>query len=672
MKFVQILIKTTAIFFLSISSIYAENDFINTLRPSAYPLISIDPFTSAWSRTDNLADSSVTHWTGKDFPLLGIIEVDGKPYRFMGATNDARFAEKALQTSVNVQATRTIYSFNCGGKISLKLVFAAPLMLDNLELLSRPVNYISYEVESSDGCKHDVRVYIEAAPNWALNTPEQKSRAAVSKEAGLSIAKIGSVDQKILGRKGDNVRIDWGWFCLASNKDTASVAAASPEKLRDIFLSHKPFETDSQFVDNGSVAICDNLGSVNSAQSFAMLGYDDVYSIRYFGKNLRPYWNRSGQKTIESALASAAGEFDSLMRECRRFDKSLYSEAMRAGGEKYAQLCAVAYRQAISAHKLVLAPNGNLMFFSKENFSNGSIGTVDVTYPSIPLFLRYNPELVKALVNFIFDYSESGRWGKPFPAHDVGTYPIAEGQTYTKDMPVEEAGNMLIICAAIANAEGNAEYAKLHWNALSAWADYLVQFGLDPAEQLCTDDFAGHFAHNANLSVKAILGIASYAKLASMLGLDGISKKYFYIAKNMAEKWEKMANDGDHYKLTFDKPGTWSQKYNMVWDRLLGLDIFPQKIIGKEIAYYLKKQNIYGLPLDNRQTYSKSDWIIWTATLAGNKNTFEKFVEPLWKFYNETVDRVPMSDWYFTDKPKYRGFIARSVVGGYFIKLLDK
>lgn len=56
----------------------------NELRAPAYPLVSIDPYTSAWSFTDNLYDGSVKHWTGKDFPLIGVAKVDGQTYRFMG------------------------------------------------------------------------------------------------------------------------------------------------------------------------------------------------------------------------------------------------------------------------------------------------------------------------------------------------------------------------------------------------------------------------------------------------------------------------------------------------------------------------------------------------------------------------------------------------------------
>lgn len=138
----------------------------------------------------------------------------------------------------------------------------------------------------------------------------------------------------------------------------------------------------------------------------------------------------------------------------------------------------------------------------------------------------------------------------------------------------------------------------------------------------------------------------------------------------MATEWVSKAADGDHYRLAFDKSGTWSQKYNIVWDSILGLHMFPPKVAAEEIAFYKTKLNAFGLPLDNRADYTKLDWTIWTATLATSPSDFQTFIHPIFKFLNETPDRVPMTDWYDTVTAHMVGFQARSVVGGVYIKML--
>jgi hypothetical protein len=339
----------------------------------------------------------------------------------------------------------------------------------------------------------------------------------------------------------------------------------------------------------------------------------------------------------------------------------------------------------VAAHKLVETPNGELALFSKENFSNGCLGTVDITYPSIPMFLLYNTELAKALLNFIFDYSESGKWTHPYPAHDIGRYPWANGCVYSRHMPVEEAGNMLACTSAVCRVERSADYALKHWEVLKTWADFLATEGFDREDELCTDDFAGRMSHSTNLSVKAIMGVAAFGDMAKLAGKHKEAEYYTARAREMAKQWEELAREDGYYRLTFQKEGTftttkgytgdckssWSQKYNMVWDKVLDLDIFDDDIAKTEIAFYLTKQNKYGLPLDSRDTYTKGDWVMWTATMADD-DEFPLFIKPMWDFMNETTDRIPLTDFYYTDKPQHVQFRCRSVVGGFFMKMLDE
>jgi hypothetical protein len=238
-------------------------------------------------------------------------------------------------------------------------------------------------------------------------------------------------------------------------------------------------------------------------------------------------------------------------------------------------------------------------------------------------------------------------------------------------MPVEESGDMILMVAAVAHAEHNADFATRYWPLLTKWAEYLLANGFDPENQLSTDDFAGHLAHNTNLSIKAIEALAAYSQLAEKLGDHKTAAQYETAAKSMAAKWVPMAKEGDHYRLAFDKADTWSQKYNLVWDTILDLHIFPADVTVQEVAFYKTHLNPFGLPLDNRATYAKLDWTVWSATLARDPADFQAIVHPIFLFLNQTSDRVPMTDWYDTNSARRVGFQARSVVGGVYIKLLS-
>ncbi len=652
-------------------------------RPPATPLIAHDPYFSIWSMADNLTGEPTKHWTGTDQPLTGLIRIDGNAYRYMGA--QPKNVPAMTQVRHELQPTRTIYGFETAG-VSLTLTFLTPAFPDDLDILSRPATYLTWDVHSTDSKSHRIAIYFDSSALLAVNTADQAVNASRYKLDGVDVLRVGSVDQPVLAKSGDNIRIDWGYYYLAIPAQAAKVSTSITQRSgQNGFVEHGALPDNDDFdlprtPSNNPplLAAVFDLGEVGTepVSRYVVLAYDDLFSIEYFNRKLRPWWRRNGMGA-DGLLRAAVHDYPALSARSRAFDEKLVGDLTRAGGEKYARIAVLAFQQTLAAHKLVADIDGTPLYFSKENFSNGCIDTVDVTYPSAPFFLYFNTLLLKAQLTPVLDYAKLPRWPWSYAPHDLGRYPLANGQVYggaerTEDrqMPVEESGNMLILLGAMAKKDGNADYALKYWPLLQKWAAYLREKGMDPENQLSTDDFAGHLAHNTNLSIKAVEALGSYAMMAAMLGKTEEAGAYKKTAQDMAARWISMAGDGGHFRLAFDKPGTWSQKYNLVWDRILDLNLFPPEVAAKEIAFYKTKQNRYGLPLDNREVYTKLDWILWTATMATNRQDFDALITPVYDFLNESPSRVPMTDWYWTMDGKQRGFQARSVVGGVFIKML--
>jgi hypothetical protein len=659
---------------LLLVALWARGAELAPFRPPAVPLIAHDPYFSIWSDADHLNDDVTRHWTGTPQEMDSLIRVDGKVYRLMGGL---KTAAPLPQQSVEVLPTRTIYRF-AGAGVEVTLTFLTPALPRDLDILSRPATYVVWQVRSIDGAQHETSLYFDSTASLVVNIPSQHVQVSRFQMDGTAVLRMGSQEQPMLAKSGDNLRIDWGYLYLtAPPQNGLSTATIDRRAAVSAFESAGHIPAFDDF-SASALAMSFDLGSVGAdpVSRHLVIAYDDEYSIELLQRRLRPYWRRNGA-TAADLLRAALHDYESLAERSRKFDEELMGDLRKAGGEEYARLAALAYRQTLAAHKLAADVDGSPLLFPKENFSNGCISTVDVIYPSAPFFLALSPQLARAQMKPVMDYARLPRWRWPFAPHDLGTYPLADGQVYgggeqteENQMPVEESGNMLILVLALAQAEGNASFAQEYWPSLTKWAGYLKEKGLDPENQLSTDDFAGHLAHNANLSIKAIVALGSYAKLAGMLGKTQEAAAYRGIAEDFAKRWVPMAKNGDHYRLAFDKPDTWSQKYNLVWDKILGLNLFAHEIARTEMAFYKTHQNAFGLPLDNRMLYTKLDWVIWTATLADNDGDFKAIASPAYRFANESPTRVPLSDWFWTQDAKQRGFQARSVVGGIYIKLL--
>jgi len=683
---------------------------IKKFRPPAVPLMLSDPFFSIWSFSDRLYDDATRHWTDARQNIVGLVVVDNKDvFRFMGKVHADSFRSNEPhkpieQTNLEITPLRTHYTFE-NEILRLDVTFTSPLLLDDLYLVSRPVSYIDYSVTSLDENEHSFKVifgvYSEIGGNGRDTLVE------IVKESEHFI-KVGAGNEGVLGFAADICTADWGYFCLfskngqvfVSTSDVLAVKAGFGENDRGYY--YKSDAPNGRYDCCKPYVICTeqdfSLKKDESATDFVCLAYDDIKSIEYLGRTALAYYKKDGE-TFMQACAKSLEDHDSVMKRVVKRDEEILASARQISNQ-YADVISLAYRQAIAAHKLTFC-DGELQLFSKECGSNGCIGTVDVTYPSMPIFLLYNPELVFAMMNPVFAFDKTDMWLYDYAPHDLGTYPLANGQFYGRmhihknqfgrerhkkygknplnrgeyyhegQMPVEECGNMIICVAAACRATGDFSYAKKHFSVLKKWAEFLVTFGLDPENQLCTDDFSGHLAHNCNLSVKAIIGLACFALICDELGEN--SGRYHELADEYAAMWKGMAFDKDHYKLVYDKPGSWSMKYNMVWDSIMGLDVFDKSILKTESEYYKSKIQKYGLPLDSRGTLSKTDWAFWTAAMCADEELENMIVSGVWNMLCDTPDRYPFTDLYDTVTSERTGTYAnRTVQGGLFVNMLAR
>ena len=600
-------------------------------RPPAVPLVSVDPFFSIWSAADKLTDAETTHWSGPQMPVGVTLTADGKTWRLCGRAPEN--VPALPQTGVTVKPLESVYTF-AEGALKVELTFATAKLADDLDVFSRPVAYVTARVAGAKDWKLNAQI----SPALARNDDRVAMVTNTCTVAGLPAISIGRKEQKALAYSADHARIDWGYAWLVG-----------PSAAKD-------------------------------GEAHFLLAYDDIWAVQFFGENLPDWWRRDGLK-FTSMLAQAEVQRADVLKRVAAFDAELWADLVKVGGVKYAELASLAYRQTYAACKLAADRNNQPLYFSKENDSNGCIGTVDILYPQSPQMLLMSPTLMRAMLAPVLVYASHPRWPWPFAPHDLGRYPLANKQRYAGGetskresalMPVEECGNMIITLAALAEIEGTAEFAAGWWPTVTKWIQYLEKFGFDPGNQLCTDDFAGHLAHNANLAAKSIVAMACYARLAEKLGDAAAARKYGQLAKDLVPKWMDAAKGGaaGSYRLAYDRPGSWSMKYNLAWDRVLGLNLFPKEVYENEMKAYRQLVQPFGLPLDNRRLWTKTDWELWCATFTGRKDDFDCIVDRVWRFAHETPSRVAFSDWYWTDKGKYVHFIGRSVIGGVFMPML--
>ncbi|MFC1436814.1 DUF5127 domain-containing protein [Streptacidiphilus sp. N1-10] len=657
------------------------------IRPPAVPLAVRSPYLSTWLPADNPAGTWPTFWTGRTTAMTGIAEIDGVPFLFLGAPNiSGHVLRGTALRRLTTTATKSRFLFEASG-VELTLTFHSPVEPADLRRQSVPLSYVTADVRSTDGGSHQVRLYFDISGEWVhadSGTPIRWSQEQVA-DSGTALTALSFTPDtpRVLAENGDMAT--WGsivWSATNRSGLTWQIGADTavrPAALNDGRLGNSSDSDQPRPIDDNwpVFAFHFDLGSVGRSTESAVLSVGHVRepALSYLGTQLPPLWKSSWSSWQQMAAffhadAAAAG------RRGDALDRRIREEATAVGGERYAALCAIALRQAYAGTELV-SRDGQPWAFLKEISSDGNVSTIDVTYPAMPAFAYTDPEYLGLLLAPMLDYAEHGGWPKTFAEHDLGSsYPNASGHNdgNEEDMPIEESANILIMSAAYAARTSGAKartFAAAHYPILKQWADYLVDNTLDPGFQNQTDDFTGFIGHSANLALKGIIAVGAAGQLAALAGRTADADHYRAVSRDYISQWVGLAQDasGDHLKLAYDQPGTWSLKYNGYPDALLGLGLVPKQVAAQEAAWYLTQVNQYGVPLDVRHSYTKGDWEMWTAAWLRDHPVSGYLVDALYAFAHTSPSRVPFTDWYDTVTDHQSGFQARPVIGGVFALL---
>lgn len=639
----------------------------------AYPLITIDPYFNVYSFKDELNKDHTRHLSHVKKEIKGILELDDEKFLFLGKDKNIKLIK---QSGHEYSFLNNIYRFK-NDIIEFEVNFFNPLFSDDLDELSLPITYINVKVLNIfDNKKHNIIFKFFFNKEFVYDLKEDAPINVIeAKDDKLDIKVMYKEKQNVLEVSGDFLRINWGYLYVATTKEN---------KVEELNIDKDKYLVAS-------------LNLSNKSEDKVVVSYDDIYALNYYGTFVRSYWYKN-YSSMQEVLDKNFDKYDEFYQKSLVFEKNLADLAYKSGKDYLKHILIGTYRQVISAHKLAIAPDGEILFISKENFSNGCAATVDLTYPSIPMFLLLNPVLIKGMVKPIIDFANSNLWKFNFAPHDAGRYPILYGNVYGLNkkyekpsgvfntpltilndadifdehmqMPIEESANLIIVMGAYYKETGDIKYIEDNFDLIYKWANYLKEFGLDPEDQLCTDDFAGHLKGNVNLSVKAIMALREFSDLAKSLKKVEISKEFLEISENFAATWlEKSIVNGESI-LNFGNNDSWSIKYNMIWDSYFKFNLFSEEFKKQELSNYLKHANEYGIPLDSRKTYTKVDWLMWISCFDKKGTNRIAVYKHICKFLNKKKTRYVFSDWYDTISGDPVVFRARSVLGANFMPIL--
>ncbi|KAH9844227.1 DUF1793-domain-containing protein [Rhodofomes roseus] len=661
--------------------------------PPSYPLAVRSPYLSAWLPQGSgtaLNGAWPQFWTGSTLGWAGFVNVDGSSYSFLGdpAVSGATFS-KATQKSAEFTSTQSTFVLTAGG-IDLTVTFLSPVEPSDLLNQSIPFSYLALSAASNDGSSHSVSVYSDISAEWV--TGDDSLTANWSTTTGDTIFhQVQLEDQTEFGEINDHTQQGSAYYATLNTNgvthQTGQDIVVRAQFINKGVLANSQDTSFRAVSDEWPVfALAHDLGTVSgtSATVVYAIGHVRDPAIQYIiadnqiqQRNLY-FWSRFS--SVTDVLSTFLGDYENALARANAFDAQISSDASSISSD-YAEWVALSVRQAFGAIEFTISKDssGNfntsdILTFMKEISSDGNVNTVDVIYPSWPIFLYTNPAIGKYLLLPLFEYQATGQYPNGWSVHDMGAhYPNATGHNDGNDepMPLEESGNMLIMTLSYVQAASDTSLITSYYKLLDQWTQYLIQEALIPANQISTDDFAGSLANQTNLAIKGIIGIRAMAELANLVGNSDESSNYTSIASSYVTQWQGFAtsSDGKHLTLNYNNDSSWGLTYNMWADKLLKLNLIPESVYEMQTAWYTTVEAQYGVPLDTRHTYTKTDWQTYTAGIVTDTTVRDTFISALNAYAADGENNAPLSDLYYTTNGEVYQFRARPVVGGHFALL---
>ncbi|KAL4805552.1 hypothetical protein BDV18DRAFT_21455 [Aspergillus unguis] len=668
----------------------AESTF-SPARPPSLPLAVKSPYLSTWLSAGQdggnggyLAGEWPTFWEGQVTGWTGLVRVDGQVYTWMGLPGSTT----VNQTAYEYTSTRSIFIMHVGDMVEMNITFLSPITPNDLRRQSLVFSYLDVSVTSLDGGSHDVQVYADISAEWVSG-----DRSAIAQwdygVTGDGVAYHKVHRQTPLAFSENRDQAEWGDWYWATDSGTGLTYQAGPDNdVRGAFAKNGELSNTN---DNNYRAISDNwpvfgfahdLGTIKSSTGVLFtIGLTQSDAIQFTGSSdtLSPIpslWKSHFNSALD-ALEFFHHDYQEASSLSSDLDSRIAKDSIAAAGQDYLTITSLSARQAFAATQLC-GPADNPYLFMKEISSNGNMNTVDVIFPAHPIFLYTNPEFIRYLLRPHFEIQESGHYPNSYSMHDIGShYPNATGHPDGNDepMPLEECGNMIIMALAYAQKANNTNYLETHYDLLRQWTDYLIQDALYPANQISTDDFAGPLGNQTNLALKGIIGIQAMSVISGLTNSVDEASNLTNYAQDYIDKWQVLgiAHNATqpHTTLSYGSQDSHGLLYNLYADRELDLNLVPQAVYDMQSEFYPTIKEQFGVPLDTRHQYTKSDWEIFTAAVAST-STRDMFIQLLAEWINETPTNRPLTDLYDTvtgDYPQVH-FVARPTVGGAFALLV--